>query len=102
MERLHFACPKTGQDVDVGIDSDNAGDADMGELLDDMRTAAAQADDPDSDPGEARIAVRAEKALPVISAHRASPSSQSGAPTAVKRVIWCGPSVRDSQRSPRI
>jgi len=22
MERLHFACPKTGQDVDVGIDSD--------------------------------------------------------------------------------
>ena len=22
MERLHFLCPKTGQDVDVGIDSD--------------------------------------------------------------------------------
>ena len=22
MERLHFACPKTGRDVDVGIDSE--------------------------------------------------------------------------------
>jgi predicted RNA-binding Zn-ribbon protein involved in translation (DUF1610 family) len=22
MERLHFACPKTGLDIDVGIDSD--------------------------------------------------------------------------------
>jgi predicted RNA-binding Zn-ribbon protein involved in translation (DUF1610 family) len=22
MERLHFACPNTGQDVDVGIDSE--------------------------------------------------------------------------------
>ena len=22
MERLHFICPKTGRDVDVGIDSD--------------------------------------------------------------------------------
>ena len=22
MERLHFVCPKTGQDIDVGIDSE--------------------------------------------------------------------------------
>jgi transcription elongation factor Elf1 len=22
MERLHFICPRTGQDIDVGIDSD--------------------------------------------------------------------------------